>query len=183
MKLQRRRVGAHVVLGIGPPDHPVRPLEDPVAVVDRHAEQLGDRDERQLGSNCRHEVDAAFSDRRVDDACGDVGRDAAPTTKLRTAIAIQRSAMLHVPLSSADGSSLLRCTGPVEQLVQPRPDPRERVRRSRELEVDEPVRLPRVADLVNVDAALAESGRVGAALVAQQVGATEDHESRREPGE
>ena len=51
-------VGA--VLGIVGADHAVRPLEDLVAVLLRHADQLGDHMQRQLGGHLRDEVDLAL---------------------------------------------------------------------------------------------------------------------------
>ena len=48
---------ALVVLGVGVADEAVRPLEDLVAVLVGHAEQLGDDDERELRREVRDEVD------------------------------------------------------------------------------------------------------------------------------
>ena len=52
--------------------HPVRPLEDLVAVLAGHADQFGDDLEGQLGCDVDHEVDVALGDGLVDDVAGEV---------------------------------------------------------------------------------------------------------------
>ena len=47
---------SHEVLGVGAADHLVRPVEQLLAVVLRHAEDLGDRLQRQLGRDVVDEV-------------------------------------------------------------------------------------------------------------------------------
>ncbi len=53
------------VLRIFRADHPVRPLEQLVAVFVRHSEELGDRFERQLSGDIGDEVDLAVILRRA----------------------------------------------------------------------------------------------------------------------
>ena len=51
-------------------DQPVAPLEDLVAVLERHADQLGDDDERQFGRDVAHEVAVAERGHAVEDLSG-----------------------------------------------------------------------------------------------------------------
>ena len=62
-----RFVGRHEVLGVGAADHLVGPIEQLAAVFLRHAEDLRDRLERQLGRDVGHEVALAAFDHTVDD--------------------------------------------------------------------------------------------------------------------
>ena len=68
-----------LVLGVLAPDHPVGPVEHPVAVLVGNAEELGDDDEGELGRDLGDEVGRALLDDRVDDV---VGRGVDPVVEL-----------------------------------------------------------------------------------------------------
>ena len=62
------------VLGVVDPDHAVGPLEEQLAVFLRHAHDLGDRLQRQLGREIGDEIAGAALDDLVDDQRGAVGQ-------------------------------------------------------------------------------------------------------------
>ncbi len=78
--------------------------------------------------------------------------------------------------------ALVHASAGGEAVLHPGADALEGVGRRGEHLVDEPVDLAGVADLLDVDAGVAELGGVGPTLVAQEVAAAEDDDRRWQVG-
>ena len=65
------RVVGIAVVRVVETDQPVRPIEEQPAVLARHAEELGEHEQRQLRRHVRHEVALAFRRDGVDDLPGE----------------------------------------------------------------------------------------------------------------